>query len=502
MRDSLSTGGSKDSSLSAPASGDITPVVGSVTLKEKICYALGDVGNALAVSSVSFWLLIYLTDVAGLAPAQAAIAMMLGRCWDAVCDPVVGWITDHTNSRWGKRRPFLFFFAIPYAVFYAALWMVPEFESSNARFIYVATALVLFNTCFAFVLVPYASLTASITNDYKERISLTGFRMIASQSSFLVGAALPSWFVAWAVSPSGRDYFTRHGLNETFGSWAGTEHQGFLLMGLGFGMIMIVSIWTVFAGIRERVTEKTGNHHAPGSPFSYTFLILRELRMSRPFRIAVGILCLSEFAGALVAVNIPYFIKYVVLLEGIQTKILCALFLCAIFAMPFWIRLARLRGKAETYRVVMIVYALILCTLSLVGVGNSFGVLAVAACGGLCHAAALMIPWSMIPDLVEYDEFHNGERREGLFYGGALFCYKLATAMAVMFSGFVLSIVGYAAEAAQSDLVVHSMRLMIGPAPAIVLLLAAWLASRHPLTAEKHRELVAALAQKRNRSAA
>lgn len=488
-------------SASTPAAGPTqASEAGSVSIKEKICYALGDVGNALAVSSVSFWLLIYLTDVAGLAPAQATLAMMLGRCWDAVCDPVVGWITDHTNSRWGKRRPYLFFFAVPYAVFYAALWMVPGFDAPNAKFLYITTALVLFNTCFAFVLVPYASLTAAITNDYKERISLTGFRMIASQSSFLVGAALPSALMKWVGSDHGKQTLENLGLNGIFGSWAGTAHQGYCLMAVGFGAVMIGSIWTVFAGIRERVTEVRHAHHANASPFSYGLTIIKELRRSRPFRMAVGILCLSEFAGALVAVNIPYFIKYVVRLEEIQTRILCTLFLCAIAAMPVWIRLARKRGKAETYRVVMIVYALVLCMLSLVGQGNKAGVLAVAACGGLCHAAALMIPWSMIPDLVEYDEYTNGERREGLFYGGALFCYKFATAMAVGLSGLVLSLVGYIAENSQPQLVLSGMRALVGVAPAFVLVMASWLASRYPLTAAKHHEIVAALEEKRRRA--
>ena len=469
----------------------------AVTTKEKVCYALGDVGNALAVSSVSFWLLIYLTDVAGLAPAQATLAMMLGRCWDAVCDPVVGWITDHTNTRWGKRRPFLLYFAIPYAIFYAALWMVPDLDSTNDKFIYIAVALVLFNTCFAFVLVPYASLTAAITSDYRERISLTGFRMIASQSSFLIGAALPSALVLWVQSDGGKQFFESRGLQHIFGAWGGTAHQGYLLMAAGFAMVMIASIWTVFAGIRERITVSSHGDGSASSPFSYGVTIIKVLKKSQPFRMAVGILCLSEFAGALVAVNIPYFIKYVVLLQGIQTKILCALFLCAIAAMPIWIRLARQIGKSETYRVVMVVYALVLCGLSLIDTGNSTAVLLVAACGGICHAAALMIPWSMIPDLVEYDEFTNGERREGLFYGGALFCYKLATAMAVGLSGLVLSIVGYVAEGNQSELVLDGMRSLIGPAPAVVLIFAAWLASRYPLTAERHRELVTALAKKR-----
>ena len=110
-----------------PSPSALEPKGDRLSVREKIAYGIGDIGNALAVSSVSFWLLIYLTDVARLDPGMAGIAMMIGRVWDAIFDPIVGWITDRTESKWGKRRPFLLFGAIPYALLYCAIWMVPNF---------------------------------------------------------------------------------------------------------------------------------------------------------------------------------------------------------------------------------------------------------------------------------------------------------------------------------------------------------------------------------------
>ncbi|MCB0322794.1 MAG: MFS transporter, partial [Bdellovibrionales bacterium] len=206
----------------------------SLSVREKLCYGLGDVSNGLAVSSVSVWFLYYLTDVAGLGAFLAGVAVTVGRLWDAVTDPIMGWIADHTRSRWGKRLPYLLFGAIPYALSYLALWVVPEFESERSTFIYVTVALIAFNTCLTVVFVPYTSLTAAITNSYDERTSVTGYRMVCSQIAFLIGAALPPAIVAWVVDRQELILF-----DTFFGSWAGTAREGHALQAGIFALVMV-----------------------------------------------------------------------------------------------------------------------------------------------------------------------------------------------------------------------------------------------------------------------
>lgn len=472
-----------------------------LSFKEKLSYGIGDVGNALAVSSVSFWLLIYLTDMVGLGASLAGVAMMIGRAWDALSDPVVGWASDNTQTRWGKRRPFLLFAALPYTFFYCLLWTIPELNSELATFIYVTVVLVFFNTCFALIIVPYASLTAAMTNDYNERLSLTGFRMVCAQSAFLIGAVFPSFLVLWITDPEGgRVVLTNLGLSaineQLFGSWAYTARQGYAVMALLFTIIMLAGYWTCFAGIKERGTtaRKSSSHSA--NPFSYIGQILKQLKSNPPFRMAISILCLSECAAALVAINLPYFVRYVLDLEQYRTWILFSLFAGAICAIPLWTHLGRRFGKAETYKIVVRCYAVILCFLPLLPQGALVGTILVALAGGICHSAALMIPWSMIPDVVEYDQLKSGERREGLFYGGALFSYKLATALGVLLSGLALDLIQYVPNQDQTPSTVLGMKILICVGPGIFLLSAAWLAGRYPLNSAKHGEILAALREK------
>ncbi|OVE79998.1 hypothetical protein BVY02_01675, partial [bacterium J17] len=225
----------------------------SLSLREKVCYGIGDASFGVAVSSVGFWLLIYLTDVAGLGALYAGIAIMIGRVWDAVTDPVMGWITDHTKTRWGKRRPYLLFGAIPYAIAFFSLWVVPDFKNEVLIFAYVTVTLLIFNTALTVVFVPYTSLTAAITQDYNERTSLTGFRMTFGQISFLIGAAIPSALVLWISSGGALEVLDSIGQLSLFGgAWPSTARHAYFLMALIFAIIIIATIWTTFLGTTER----------------------------------------------------------------------------------------------------------------------------------------------------------------------------------------------------------------------------------------------------------
>lgn len=466
-----------------------------LSLKEKICYGIGDVANGLAVSSVALWFLKYLTDVAGLQAVYAGLAIAIGRVWDAVTDPLMGWIADHTDTRWGKRRPYLLFGALPYALAFFSLWIVPEFTDQVHLFAYVTVTLILFNTFLTVVFVPYTSLTAAITNDYNERTSLTGYRMTLSQTAMLIGSALPATIVAWSISDSGQHHLARVGLDVFFGDWFGSARSGYTIMAAAFALIMIVSILTSFKGTREKDTRLEKADVV--TPFSYASSIVSQLANNHPYRSSVLILLLTNLAASSIAVNLPYYLEYALHIKAKQSILIATLFVMATVSVPVWAMVTKKYGKAETYRMAMGVYAVVVASLALIPAGHLFLLFALAAVAGCLHGAALMIPWAMVPDVVEHDELKTGKRREGLFYGGTTFSYKMATALGVIASSFVLELVGYAPNEAQTDLTVTSMRLLVGPFPALVILIAAYIALRHPLNRAKHEKILEALEERR-----
>ncbi len=460
-----------------------------LSVREKVCFGLGDISHGLAASSIGFWMLIYMTDVAGLGAYSGGLAIMIGRVWDSVTDPLMGWITDHTESRWGKRRPYLLFGAIPYAFAFLALWIVPEFEGHEVSiFAYTAIALVVFNTCLTVVFVPYTTLTAAISQNYDDRTSLTGYRMAFSQTAFLIGAAVPVLLLEWIGTESSLALIEPLYRDQIFGSWAGTPREAYFLMGIFFALLMIASIWTTFFGTRERTTKQ--KEVSTATPFCYASSIIEELQGNKPFRIAVCILLITNCATTLVAVNLAYYLQYVLLIAEASTLFI-TLFAFSILSMPIWVKITKRLGKPETYRVAIIFYALVLCSLVLLGPDNTTLVYFIAALAGIFNAAALMIPWAIIPDVIEFDELKTGKRREGLFYGGTSFCYKFATALAVFISGFVLEkVVGYVPNVPQEMIVQNGMRALIGFLPASLLIAGAVLSLRYPLTKDKYEEIV------------
>lgn len=466
--------------------------------REKIAYGVGDIANGIAVSSIAFWFLMYLTDVAGLPGTLAGTALMVGRIWDAVTDPIAGWLTDRTESRWGKRRPFLLFGALTYGIAFSALWMVPVYESDWQKFFYVLFAFLIFNTALTLVFIPYTSLTAAMTDDYQERVSLTGYRMTCSQMSFLVGGALPPLLVGAFLSStsSGSVLLDGLGLQQMFGEWGGTARQGYAVLGVLFGSIIIGSTLVTFFGTRERVSPDAHSAHEP-NPLRYISGLVVTCRDNIAFRASVLIKLLSTAATTLIGVNIPYYLAYVLKMPEQKTWVLGALFLAAIAATPWWVMMARRHGKAETFRYAMAGYIGVLLLLIVLPAQPTLLIYPIAILAGFFHSAALMLPWSILPDVVEYDELRNGIRREGLLFGGSAFAYKFASAFALFVVGVLLDLLGYNPNGEQSETAIWGITLAIALAPSIFLFFSIRASLSYPLSPARYQEVLAELQQRR-----
>ena len=133
--------------------------------RTKLAYGVGDVGNAVVNSAVQFFLMVFYTDGMLIAPALASSALLVGKIWDGINDPLFGWLSDRTTSRFGKRRVFMIFGALPLAVSVAVLWFVPAGMSNLGTFVWIAATFVLFDTIWTLTNVPYYALTAELTDD-------------------------------------------------------------------------------------------------------------------------------------------------------------------------------------------------------------------------------------------------------------------------------------------------------------------------------------------------
>ena len=202
----------------------------TLSVKSKLIYGVGDVGNAIVNTAVIFFLLIFYTDAALVPPALAGSALLVGKIWDAINDPLFGWISDRTTSRFGKRRVYMIFGALPLGITVAMLWFIPDGLSNAGLFLWIMFTFILFDTFVTITSVPYYSLTAELTSDYDERSSLTAFRMLLGIPAYIIGAAATPALV---------------------GLFA-TRQTGYSNTGIIYGIIAAACLWISAAGIKEK----------------------------------------------------------------------------------------------------------------------------------------------------------------------------------------------------------------------------------------------------------
>jgi GPH family glycoside/pentoside/hexuronide:cation symporter len=459
----------------------------------KLLYGSGDWGISSIGMMRSIFYAIYLTDVVGLEPRIASFGALAGIVWDAVNDPIVGVITDRLHTRWGRRRPFLLWFAIPFGLSFVILWSAPNWDNQAALMTYVTLAFMLADTLQTLISVPFLSLTPELTPDYDERTTLTSFR-----SFFQLVGALSVVIAAPAI------------VDKVLTS-GGTQQQGFMLVGAIFGSIGAVPLFLIGLFVRETSTPE----QQQSLPFRETLSAAWE---NIPFRFAVGIHMLNWSAVDMVAVTFPYFLLYWVAQGNLLAKIRVFGFdlapesaffgilmsVCILF-IPFWLWMAKRYDKRTAYRVGMTVWVFTTLMIYTIQPGQTTYLLFIAALAGVGVSAAYTLPDSIFADVIEWDELRTGRRQEGIFYGIRTLIRKLTGALVIFITLQLLGLSGYvsppdgAIHFTQSDSALHMIRLLVSPLGAMILsgtILLAWL---FPLSREQYMRIQKLLEQRRGR---
>lgn len=483
-------------SNTSPSDASIVPTPKSqkLSLGTKMAYGAGDMGAGITATLLAFSLLIFLTNVAGLDPALAGRVLLIGKIWDAVNDPLVGVLSDRTRSRWGRRHSWMIFSAIPFGVFFFLQWIVPNFSTDPeanqvALFWYYAIVSILFNMAFTGVNLPYTALTAELTQDYNERTSLNSFRFAFSIGGSLIALALGQ--VLFNVIPDPK--------------------QQYLILALICTVLSVLPMyWCIWGttdptstkGLRNAAAERGG---APVEEMeSIPFLEQIKIAFSnRPFLYVVGIYLFSWLAFQLTAAIIPYFLINWMRQDSYFTAALLvqAVALVMLFV---WNAVSKRVGKRAVYFMGMILWILAqggLFFLPPDQVGLMYVLFAMAGVG---IATAYLVPWSMLPDVIELDELTTGQRREGIFYAFMVLLQKIGLAVGLWLVGEALKISGFlTAESGQPipeqpASALLAIRLVVGPLPTVFLLCGLVLAYFYPITQAVHAEILLKLKERKS----
>ena len=457
----------------------------------KLLYGSGDWGISSMGMMRAIFYAIYLTDVVGLEPRLASFGALIGIVWDAVNDPIIGILSDRLHTRWGRRRPFLFWFAIPFGFSFITLWSAPNWGSQTALLIYVTLSFMLADTLQTLVSVPFLSLTPELTPDYDERTTLTSFR-----SFFQLAGAL----MVVIAAPALVDVVLASG---------GTQQQGFMLAGAIFGGIGAIPLLLIGLFVRERATPE----QTEAIPFRET---LKAAWQNIPFRYAVGIHMLNWSAVDMIGVIFPYFLLYWVargdLLASVhifgfdlayESAFFGILMSACILFIPFWLWMARWRNKREAYMLGMSFWVVIELLIFTIQPSETAYLLALAALAGVGVSAAYTLPDSMFADVIEWDELRTGRRQEGIFYGIRTLIRKLTGALVIFITLQLLGWSGYISPPngvlhfTQAAAALRMIRLLVSPFGAVMLCGTIILAWRFPLSREKYERIQKMLEERR-----
>lgn len=464
---------------------------GPLSFWTKLAYGTGDWSIASFGTLRQVFYAIFLTDVVGLEPRLASFAALIGIIWDAINDPLVGTISDRVRSRWGRRRPFLLIFSIPFGLSFIALWWAPQFENQYLLAATVALTFMLSDTFQTLVSIPFYALTPDITPDYDERTSITGYRMF-----FNLLASLATAVAAPAI------------VDATLAGGA-TQQQGYFIVSALFGGLAVIPFLIIFAVVRERnnVTDAA----EPEIPFVQT---LRTAWENVPFRFATGLYMLNWITFDLVALALPFYLGYWIadgnLLQKalglpLESAVFACLLVTSVIILPLWVWLARKLGKQNAYIIGMTFWAVVQLLIYAVQPGQITFILVLAVMAGISVSTAHVLPDAIFPDVIEWDELRTGRRREGIYYGVKNFVRKLTGALAIFIALQTLGWFGYqsppvgATQFTQPDSALQAIRFLIGPLGALLLFGAIGMAWLYPLTREKHARIRSMLERKKER---
>ena len=392
---------------------------------------------------VQFYFLKYATDVLLLAPAVVGWLFGLAKLWDAVSDPVVGGWSDRTQSRFGRRLPFLVA-SLPLLVAgFVMLWSPPASLSAGELTLWAAVGLFVFYTAFTLYTLPHVALGAELSRDSHQRTRLFASR----QMSFLVGMLVAFGAIQVAMNADAPRAMAER-------------------MALPGALIAVALLAIVPLTVREPVAEGRRGGRSLRSG-------VRDVLDNRPARLLLFVQLVESIGVGAVGTMAPYVAEYVLQRPDVVGTLPAAYVLASMISMPIWVRVSRSFGKRNTWLFAMVLSSGAFGGMLFQGPGDVLPIVMLLMLAGTAMGCGSVMSPSVLADLIDEDEGRTGERKEGVYSAALTFMLKLGTALATAISGMVLSAVAFEPNVEQSEQSLLGIRLLFAGMPCLGFLLGA-----------------------------
>ena len=436
-----------------------------LSVKTKIGYGIGCVCDNTLYTLSGTYLLLYLTTVAGVQPALAGTISAVGSVWEALVGPIMGSLSDNTVSRFGKRKPFMMFAAIPVAVITSLL-----FTAINAgpvvKGVYYTVAIILFWTSFSMEFVPYMSWGADLTDDYHERTSLRAYSYVFGQVGMLIGMVLPTIIVDWAMNIG----------KTTQQSW---QLVG-MFCGISAGAALLISALSVKNTdmakddpelIRMRAEKKAESEKYHGvHPLKRAIMILKEfasILKLKPMRYLLAASMLYLIANTLFSSDRVFFMTYNI---GMSQKEISFIMLVITFSgiifVPFISALSRRTDKKTVFMAGIGLAGVMMMAMRAVRINGLGGIVAVSLMYSVANTCYWQLMPSMIYDIAEIEEMESGESHAGAVISFQALSESVCIAIGLQILGIILELSGFD-ESLPSPLLAGGNEALLQPESAL-----------------------------------
>ena len=457
-----------------------------IKLKEKIGYGFGDMASSMFWKLFGSYLMIFYTDVFGLPAAVVGTLFLVTRVWDSAFDPIVGVVADRTHSRWGKFRPYLLFLAIPFSVIGVLTFVTPPF-GDNGKLVYAYVTYSLMMMVYSAINVPYASLLGVMSDNPKERNTLSTYRMAFAY----IGS-----FIALLLFMPMVNFWSGHSKE------IAAQQQGWTLAVAVIAVMCALLFIGCFAFTRERVKAL----HEKQAPLKED---LKDLWKNRPWWILLGAGVAALVFNSIRDGATVYYFKYFIVEEDFQTIsffgvsfVLSGLYLSVgqianiagvILAAPVSNRI----GKKQTYMGSMAIATVLSILFFWFDKDNLVLIFIFQILISICAGSIFPLLWSMYADCTDYSELKTGNRATGLIFSSSSMSQKFGWAIGSALTGWLLSYFGFVANEVQQAEAIQGIKMFMSFLPAAGTLLSIVFISMYPLSEKKMLEISAALKSRR-----
>jgi glycoside/pentoside/hexuronide:cation symporter, GPH family len=438
-----------------------------IPLQDKIGYGMGDLTYGIVFQMVGTYVVFFATAVLGISGSLVGLALSISVLWDAISDPLMGYLSDITRSvRFGRRHLYLLLGSAGMAVSNLMIWSIQPEWSNGLKVAGLFVGLMLMKTSATVFATPYAALGSELTTDYNERTSIQGIRSI-----FFLGGLMFSTVMGFLLFFNATPEFP-----------IGQENPAaYRNMGLTVSLIALLGGFTVYGMTRQYIphlrarnpdkAEITGLHKLAAS--------FRLALQNNPYRHVVIAYLLTNISTALISSLGIHVFTYTFQLDNRDIgTIFGVLFGVSILSQPIWIRISRRIDKRPAI-LLGILFSLLGCVLVFFFVlfkdriaGEMVYMLPFAALGGFGSGALFSMPYSMVADTIDFDEARTGKRLSGVYYGSMTFFYKFSQSLTVFLVGILLDVVRFDAKATvqpESTVTILGMTIAIGGFVVLVL---------------------------------